>query len=163
VEPDTKIVSLLRRSAIRNRENSVVDVLPVAVSDEIGVSRFHIARRNRSTSYLEGFGTYQTGGVRTTVMVPTVTLDWLACHFPLPDVIKIDVEEAEVGVLAGGTEVFRNLPTIICEVANRNSAAVAGLLGVHGYVLHDGELPPAERTPLQLAPANTLAVNAARS
>ena len=43
----------------------------------------------------------------------------------MPDVIKIDVEGAEVAVLLGGAEVMRHLPTIMCEVAVRNSTAVA--------------------------------------
>ena len=108
VEPDAVLVGLLRRSAAVNHGQSEVQVLPVAAADCLGVARFHIARRNRSTSHLDGFGTTQTGGVRTTELVPTVTLDWLASHFPLPDVIKIDVEAAEVKVLAGARESFAN-------------------------------------------------------
>jgi FkbM family methyltransferase len=162
-EPDTAIVSLLRRSVAANHGLSPVDVLPVAVADRVGVSQFHVARRNRATSYLDGFGTKQAGGIRTTVMVPTVTLDWLAAQFPLPDVIKIDVEGAELQVLAGGKEVLRKLPTIICEVADRNAAAVADLLRAYDYVLHNGEELPAQRTPLSLAPPNTLAVVGSRS
>ena len=74
VEPDTALVQLLRRSAALNRGHAPVDVLPTAVADSSGVGRFHIARRNRSTSHLDGFGTTQTGGIRTTEIVPTVTL-----------------------------------------------------------------------------------------
>jgi len=163
VEPDTAIVSLLRRSVAANHGNSPVDVLPVAVADKVGVAQFHVARRNRSTSYLDGFGTKQTGGVRTTVMVPTVTLDWLAAQFPSPDIIKIDVEGAELQVLAGGNQVLRELPTVVCEVANHNAAAVAELLRGYGYMIHDGEELPAQRTPLRLAPPNTLALVGPRS
>jgi FkbM family methyltransferase len=163
VEPDTAIVSLLRRSVAANHGTSPVDVLPVAVADKVGVSQFHVARRNRATSYLDGFGTRQAGGVRATVMVPTVTLDWLAAQFPAPDIIKIDVEGAELQVLDGGKEVLRNLPTIICEVASRNATAVADLLRACGYILHDGEELPAQRTPLSLAPPNTLALVGSRS
>jgi FkbM family methyltransferase len=91
-------------------------VLPAAVSDQESVARFHIARRSRSTNHLDGFGTTQTGGVRSTQMVPAVTLDWLAARLGTPDVIKIDVEEAEAAVLAGGTRVLGLASTIICEV-----------------------------------------------
>ena len=82
--------------------------------------RFHVARRDRSISHLDGFGTTQTGGVPTTELVPTVTLDWLAMHFPLPNVVKIDVEAAGMKVLAGSPDVLRALPMIICEVAASN-------------------------------------------
>jgi FkbM family methyltransferase len=161
VEPDALLVRLLRRSATVNRGNAAIDVLPTAVSDRVGVARFHIARRNRSTSHLDGFGTTQTGGIRTTELVPTITLDWLAAHFPVPDVIKIDVEAAEVQVLTGGTEIHRGLPAIICEVAAKNATSVAEILAGYGYTLHDGEQLPARRIPMPTAPPNTLAISCA--
>ncbi len=162
VEPDGVLVGLLRRSAAANRAYAPVDVLPAAVADDLGVGRFHIAKRNRSTSYLDGFGTTQAGGVRATELVPTVTLNWLAARFPRPDVVKIDVEEAEVMVLKGGGDVLRAHPTIICEVAGRNSATVRAILAAQGYVLYDGEQPADTRRPMSVAPANTLAINDAR-
>ncbi len=159
IEPDTVLVRLLRRSAEANREQALVEVLPVGISDEIAVARFEIARRNRATSHLAGFGNMQTGGVRATELVPTVTLDWLAERFPMPDVVKIDVEAAELKVLAGSHSVLRALPTIICEVAGCNAKAVADVLTGHGYVLHDGEQPERQRVPLTVAPWTTLAVS----
>jgi FkbM family methyltransferase len=158
VEADTTLVGLLRRSAAANHAHAPVDVLPAAVSDQESVARFHIARRSRSTNYLDGFGTTQTGGVRSTQLMPTVTLDWLADHFPPPDVVKIDVEQAEMAVLAGGSRVLELATAIICEVAGRNSAAVRDLLKAHGYALYDGDQPTGERMPVADAPPNTLAV-----
>jgi FkbM family methyltransferase len=157
-EPDALLVRLLRRSAIANHACAPVDVLPVALADEIGVTRFHIARRNRSTSYLDGFGTTQTGGVRATELVPTVTLDWLADHFPMPTVVKIDVEAAELKVLCGGIRVLRSRPTIICEVAKCNAVTVGDLLIAHGYTLYDSHQRSTQRTPTALAPPDTLAI-----
>ena len=158
VEPDTKLAGLLRRSAALNKGHAPVDVLPVAVSDDLSVAHFHIAERNRSTNHLDGFGTSQTGGARTSELVPTFTLDWLANHFTVPDVIKIDVEEAEAVVLAGGSRVLGLASTIICEVGAHNSTAVRNILSRHGYVLYDGDRPPAERVPVAYATPNTLAV-----
>ena len=158
VEPDTAMAGLLRRSVAVNQGYAPVDVLPAAVSDQESVARFHIARRNRATNYLDGFGTTQTGGARSTQMVPAVTLDWLAARLGTPDVIKIDVEEAETAVLAGGSRVLGLASTIICEVAARNAAAVRDLLTARGYALYDGSLPPDERAPVADAPPNTLAV-----
>jgi FkbM family methyltransferase len=163
VEPDTMLVGLLRRSAAVNVGHAPVDVLPAAVSDEESMARFHIARRNRSTNHLDGFGTSQTGGVRATDLVPALTLDWLAARFPAPDVIKIDVEEAEAAVLAGGSRVLGHASTIICEVAARNAAAVGDLLDMNGYVLYDGDRPSGERVPVAAAPPNTLAVSGSTS
>jgi FkbM family methyltransferase len=157
-EPDALLVGMLRQSAVANRAYAPVDVLPVAVADEIGVAQFHIARRNRSTSYLDGFGTTQTGGARATELVPTVTLDWLADHFPMPAVVKIDVEAAELKVLCGGARVLSSQPTIICEVAGFNAAAVGDLLTAHGYSLYDSHQRSTQRTPTALAPPDTLAI-----
>jgi len=158
IEADTMLTDLLRRSADLNQNLTSIDVLPAAVAGQLGVARFHIARRNRSTSHLHGFGTTQTGGIRMTELVPTVTLDWLATYFRPPDVIKIDVEAAEVGVLTGGLNVLRKLPTIICEVAGQNSETVGQLLVDHGYTLLDGDRPKGLRVPLSKAPPSTLAI-----
>jgi FkbM family methyltransferase len=161
VEPDTALAGMLRRSAAVNRDHAPVDVLAAAVSDKESLARFHIARRSRATNHLDGFGTTQTGGVRSTQMVPALTLDWLAARLGAPDVIKIDVEEAEATVLAGGVRVLGLASAIICEVAARNAAAVRDLLTAHGYALYDGDLPPGERMPTGGAPPNTLAVRRA--
>jgi len=158
IEPDTVLTGLLRRSAAVNPGHAPVDILTVAVSDRESVARFHVARRNRATNHLDGFGTTQTGGVRSTQLVPTVTLDWLADRFPPPNVIKIDVEQAETAVLAGGARVLELAATVICEVAGRNSAAVRHLLTGYGFALYDGDLPVHERAPAADAPPNTLAV-----
>jgi FkbM family methyltransferase len=159
VEPDAVLVGLLRRTAASNRGHAEVDVMPVAIANELTVGRFNIARRNRSTSHLDGFGTSQTGGVRSTQLVPTVTLNWLAANFRQPDVIKIDVEEAEMKVLDGGADILRNTPALICEVAGHNAAALADLLISYGYTLYDGALPAGERIPVTSAPPTTLAVH----
>jgi FkbM family methyltransferase len=158
IEPDISLTRLLRRSAAANHGHAQVDVLPVAVSDNVGVAEFCIARRNRSTSHLDGFGTTQTGGVRATQLVPTVTLEWLAAHFPAPQVVKIDVEAAEMQVLTGAAGILGAVPTIICEVAGHNAARVGGLLTSHGYKLYDVQDSAADRAPKTSAPPNTLAI-----
>ena len=158
VEPDITLAELLRRSALADHGHAPVQVLPAAVSDEVSVAQFHVARRNRATSHLAGYGTAMAGGVRFTNLVPTVTLDWLAARFPAPDVLKVDVEGAELAVLAGATHLLGHVPTIICEVAARNAAAVTDLLTACGYTLYDGDRPSRERVPVSVAPPNTLAI-----
>ena len=159
VEPDTVLVRLLRRSVASCAQQAPIEVFPAAVAEKCGVARFYIARRNRSTNHLDGFGSTQTGGVRASELVPTVSLDWLAAHFPQPDVIKIDVEGAEAQVLAGGPAVLRARPRIICEVAKRNAAEVGNLLAALDYSLYDGDQPNGHRFPLGEAPYNTLAIS----
>jgi FkbM family methyltransferase len=162
VEADTDLTGQLRRSAAGNPGHAAVDVLPAAVAHELSVARFHIAQRNRSTSYLEGFGSTMTGGVRSTRLVPTVTLDWLAARFPIPDVLKIDVEGAELAVLTGGSLVLAQSPTVICEVSAPNATAVSDILTGYGYTLYDGDRDPDERVAAPSAPFNTLGIAAPR-
>jgi FkbM family methyltransferase len=160
VEPDIQLAALLQRSKAVNHGHASVEVVPVAVTDSLGVARFHVARRNRSTNHLDGFGTGQAGGVRNTHVVPTVTLDWLLKQFPEPNLVKIDVEEAEAKVLAACGDLFDGHPKMICEVASRNSEFVTKVLMNHGYTIFDGNRPAQCRTPISAAPHNTLALPA---
>jgi len=158
LEPDTLLVRLLRRSATANHGLAPVEILPLAVADKVGVARFHVAKRNRATNHLDGFGRSMAGGIRITELVPTVTLDWLASQFPMPNVLKIDVEAAELEVLGGGRSVLCSRPTIICEVAGSNAATAADIFTSYGYTLYDAHEPSGQRTPTSLAPADTLAI-----
>jgi FkbM family methyltransferase len=160
VEADTWLVGLLRRSAALHGDDGIrVDVLPAAVSDRLGVSRFNIARRGRAASFLaEASGSTQTGGVREVQLVPTVTLDWLLDQVPAPRFVKIDVEGAELAVLRGARRLLSTArPVVLCEIFGETRREVDALLGEHGYELHDADLPRESRTPLTVSANNTLA------
>jgi FkbM family methyltransferase len=156
LEPDSYNVRMLLRSADRlDSRFSRPTVVPVAVSDTVGFARFDIARRNRSTNHLKGFGSTQTGGCRQTLVVPTTTLDELLERFPPPAVLKIDVEGAEVNVLRGARSVVAHHPAIFCEVEPACSAEVADILRPYGYEFFDGDDGFA---PSVLPPYSTLAL-----
>ncbi len=140
VEPDIWLNNLLRKSALANPDVHV-DVLPVALSNQIGVSRFNIAVRARSTNFLaEVVGSTQTGGIRHTVLVPTMTLDFLLTQYNRPDFVKIDVETAELLVLTGGERLLTETrPAIFCEVSSENAKAVGNLFRQHNYQLFSME------------------------
>lgn len=139
VEADPWLIRLLDKSARANPNVAPVTVVCVAASDTPGVARFNIARRSRSTNFLDGYGTTQTGGTRTSLMVPTLTLDALADCFPLPDVLKIDVEGAEVKVLEGATRVLASRPTLSLEVSSESSPRVHDILRPLGYHYLDAD------------------------
>lgn len=158
VEPDTWLVDLLRRSS-RQAVGAPVDVVPVAVADTDGIGRFDIAQRSRATSHLRGLRTTQTGGTRQEQHVPMVTLDTLGRYFPPPDVIKIDVEGAELLVLTGGRVILAEVrPLVICEVASSNSKAVARLLRDLHYEMYDGATSAQPTAPTEFPGHATLAV-----
>ena len=76
-------------------------------------------------------------GVRP-VTVDLVTLDGYAENTGIkPDFIKIDVEGAEYGVLAGATKLLEaTRPRIMVETANEAADRVMALLGPLGYVFY---------------------------
>lgn len=161
VEADLMLASILRRSARRlSSVNAPVDVLHAAAGDKLGVAKFVIARRGRSTNHLEiAEGSTQTGGVRETETVVMITLDWLLDRLPPPNVVKVDVESAEHYVLQGARRLLSETqPTILCEVASANQKIVGDSLRSNGYRLIDLDVAKGERKTLELPSFNTLAI-----
>jgi FkbM family methyltransferase len=160
VECDTFLVDLLRRSsAVQSKDRAKVVVLPVAVSDAIGIVEFHIAKRGRQSNYLASSpGGSQTGGTRETVSVMSVTLDWLLDRLPPPRVLKIDVEGAEASVLRGGQRLLSgHKPIIYCEAHDGyNADALVKILHAHGYSLYN--FVNRAKGKLVRAPFHTLAI-----
>ena len=138
IEADQDAVSLLFKTA-RHMDGRVT-VLPIAVSDHDGFVRFSIARRARAANAIEGYGSTQTGGVLEVRTLPAWRLDGLAAHFEKPDVLKIDVEGAELRVLQGAGLLLANAkPRIYCEVTGTTRVDVVTLLQSAGYAVFDGE------------------------
>lgn len=160
VEADAGLVGLLRRSAaIQAAASAPVRVVPAAVAGSVDLRTFHIAARSRSASFLHGYGSTQAGGTAEEQTVVAVTLDWLADRCPLPDVLKIDVEGAELEVLKGaGTLMDRKRPVLLCEVSDTNAAEIAALLRERRYRIFDGEVSGSLRKELHSAPWCTVAI-----
>ena len=160
IEADIALVALLRRSVSSSKGAlSNVTILAAAISDTLGLGTFHIARRARAANYLEGGGSSQTGGTREIHTVLTTSVDWLAKHLPLPDILKIDVEGLEGKVLCGASAtICASRPLILCEVSSEAQTSVTACLRDHGYVLFDGEIASVNRPEISVASWCTLAV-----
>lgn len=159
-EPDVWLVQLLRRSA-NSQPVSVapVTVVPAALGSTIALRKFWLTRRGRADNYLDGYGVTQTGDVLEDQSIVCVTLDWLLDQLPPPDLLKIDVEGAEVEVFQGACRFFeRAHPIVICEVRYASQVPVTEFLQARGYTIYDGEQPAAERRPMDRAPWCTLAI-----
>lgn len=136
VEPDPHYASLISRSALRQGpRSSPVKVLCAAVSDTIAVADFSVSAKGHARSALSAVSG-QSQSVSYVRPVPTLTLDFLAEYWPAPDLIKIDVEGAEVMLLAGAGELLsRHRPTLYIEVLDDNAEAAGKLLNNYGYSL----------------------------
>lgn len=152
-EPDAWLAGLLERTA---SSYGNVSVMRAAVADYSGAGTLHIAARARASNFLQGRGSTQTGGERRAQEVQVLTLDSLPP--PPPDVLKIDVEGAELAVLRGATRILAEArPRVICEVSRHNEKVVTALL--RDYALFDGDTGEAVTS----APWNTVAIPHARS
>ena len=165
-EADTWLVQLLRRSAsVQPVSSAPVEVVPVAVAGECGLRTFNLSSRSRATNALAGYGAGLAGAgqIKEEQTVPAVSLDWCAKRRPLPDLIKIDVEGAELEVLTGAREILAvKRPVIVCEVSSASSPGVTTLLTDMGYRIFNADAPSAGRTELPAAPWSTLAIAAPR-
>jgi FkbM family methyltransferase len=163
-EPDPWSVRLLKRSSALNRGCAApVDIIPVAVGDQLALEWLHVPERSRAASHLEstggGAGAEITGAVRERHLIPVLTLDWLAGKLPPPNVLKIDVDGAEMRVLRGGAALLRkHRPIILTEVYERNADEATAFLHDLGYTLYQYENGESGKTPVSRTTYNTLAL-----
>ncbi len=160
VEPQSWLANLIRRSAAgAPPTHSRVEVLAAAVASRSGAAAFAVAKRGLAASHLaEVEGSSQTGGTRSVVSVPTVRLDDLVADWPSPQLLKIDVEGAEVLCLQGAGKLLSQGATVLCEVTAENAAAVAAVLRNAGYTMFDASEARDRRAPLDLPVWSTLAL-----
>ncbi|MCA9421976.1 MAG: FkbM family methyltransferase, partial [Nitrospira sp.] len=137
--------------------NLNIDILPMAISDSVDITHFHIAQRGRATSYLaSSTGSSQTGGIRETQLVPCATLDWIAERYELPNFVKIDIEGAELLALNGAQHLLSKArPSFLIEVSSENQYSITNILLEHDYVLYNASNVSAKQ--IALASFNTLA------
>lgn len=164
VDADTAHVELLRRTVGR-AQSSTVTPLHCGIAAEVGIARLNVVGRGKAKNFLAGMeSTTAFDEVVSQPTVITVTLDWLLAHFSAPDVVKMDIEGAELLALRGASALLRGpRPAIYLEVHPQNAAAATLLLRECNYTLH--EIPPGASTfqPIQACSFNTLALPAERA
>ncbi len=70
-----------------------------------------------------------------------VTLDTVLPASFAPDVVKIDIEGAELLALRGARKLLAHQPALLIEVSDKNRDEVTALLRTHGYRLFDAADP----------------------
>jgi FkbM family methyltransferase len=136
IEPDPFNQLLLQKTrGLMMNADLKFDILPAAVSKELGIAQLRIASRGRAANSLVGAaGSTQMGGVRAHFTVITVTLDWLLGWFPSPNLVKCDAEGAEIFILEGGRRLLSELrPVVIFEMAKESAAMCRQILNAHDY------------------------------
>ena len=124
-----------------------VKILCASVSRESRAAELEIAERARASNHLYGVsGSTQAGGHRNLQPTVSIALDSLATSFPVPHVLKIDVESHEFEVLSGALRLLeRARPIIWCEVDPSNAEAVSELLRSYDYRLFGADADPQRR------------------
>lgn len=161
IEADPWLASLLRQTSLLGRaEDAPIDVLSVAIAGGTSVMRLNIARRGRASNWLDEMDSRsQSGGSRNSVLVPTYGLDKLAEITFHPDVVKIDIEGAELTALRSATRVLQEVrPIWLIEVGDPQRDEATRLLRDAGYRLFDGGADSPRETPVEACTFNTLAI-----
>jgi FkbM family methyltransferase len=122
-EPGPAAAARLRENAALNGLNNL-QVIEAAVADRPGTLRLHLSEDSEAASLFPS-----ATGVAASVEVPVTTLDDFVKQAALPrvDLLKIDAEGAEVGILRGGRQLLAgaDAPVLIVE-ANPVTLEAAG-------------------------------------
>lgn len=145
-EPEPDDLHWIRRSLELNRSRNV-RVFPLALSDEDGEASLWLSRQSGAHTLLPGLPRRSEGERRVQVR----TLDGLLVELGHPrlDVLRLDVEGAELRVLRDASRALRSNPELVLLLdlhpwLGAEVRAVADFLAAHGYRLCRME-PPWDR------------------
>lgn len=156
VEPNPKVVPKLRRSVFLNGLAARVTIVPAAAgASEAEVSLFapHDEPKNATISFAPDAVSPEMGSIHR---VKQLAADAFAADAARIDLVKIDAEGAEEGVIAGMANILRrDKPLLILEfnaARYRDPAAFLDQLQAHysrmRYIDHDGNASPITRQDL---------------
>jgi FkbM family methyltransferase len=129
-EPVPSSAAAVRANASLNSFSNV-RVHDVAVADKPGEARLWVPV-DASWAHLDLHGRHPNTDFEVVVSVVSIDREIAAGHLPVPHVVKIDVEGAEVGVLRGMRETLAaHELVVICELheSNREVLSLANELG----------------------------------
>jgi FkbM family methyltransferase len=135
-EPMPDTLEILRRNIRLNRIDNV-SVVGEAASDETGPAQLFAESRETLSKTATMVGCRLEGEVHARAVRAIRLDDYYAEAERLPELIKIDVEGAELAVLGGAREtISRGVPTLVIEIHGWGSALsrqVIEMLSTFGY------------------------------
>lgn len=141
-EPLPRNLAALARNVALNSFHNVRSV-GVALSDEPGRAELQVLS-SQTWAKLDTTGDtafQEQLDALASVEVEVSTIDLQLAGRRAPDLVKMDIEGAEVAALRGARELLsKHRPTVICEVHGTNEG-VCDLLEPHGYRLSSIETP----------------------
>ena len=140
IEPDAQCAAAIRANAALNGLDQV-EVVEAAAAGESGTAELVVVR-DRLWSRLASVGDHHESEQR--VRVQAIALDDV--DGPPPTLVKIDVEGAELEVVAGMSRLLRETrPVVVCEMHGLNAAFCAAMKKA-GYTVSnlDGPEPVPE-------------------
>jgi FkbM family methyltransferase len=160
VEPDPFLVeTMMLTMGLRSNRDLPVTIVAGAVAAHNGIESLVVAARGRSSNALASAGgRSQMGGVRGEIDVPTITLDTLREAYGQPDLIKVDVEGAELAVLEGAELVLGAGSIWIIEVGDTARPEISNMFISRDYVLFDADQRAKDRVPLETCAWNSIAI-----
>ena len=120
-----------------------VELVPIALGDSEGTAELemHASPTWAKLDTSSDTTFQQEDAVTGRIEVEVSTLDSQLGRFAAPDLIKMDIEGAEVAALRGASRLLsEHRPTLICEFHGTNGA-VSELLESYGYTLRTVEAP----------------------
>lgn len=137
-EPDPQSMYYLLTTIGRNGLTGRVTLWNLAASDHSANARLYLDLKTARTTSLRANAYAPDPQQRQPLVVGTAALDDLITQ--TPQFVKIDVEGAELTVLAGATRLLRDHhPVLLVEVLPENLAAVTRFLTPFGYCVVDAD------------------------
>lgn len=145
-EPVSAVRERLQRHVERNRVERIVKVVSIALSNQTGTARIHFADTAADNQGLGSLVHADTDSLPLAKEVATMTLDDFVARERIGriDLMKVDIQGAELLLLEGGMSVFKTLsPDLLIEIspkdlrhARSDSRALVEKIEQYGYAVY---------------------------
>jgi FkbM family methyltransferase len=146
-EPVPAVRERLVQHVRRNHGEEVVRIHPVALSNQSGSASIAVADSEATNQGQASLVNRSNPELRNTIEVPTITVDEFVAQNAIGriDVMKIDIQGAEIFLLEGGRKVFGEMgPDLLMEVSpedlaclGKDSRDLLTMVEGYGYRLYE--------------------------